>query len=215
MKQLERILFGQGGQCFFCKQKLPKEKASVEHLVALANGGRNDEDNCVVCCKQLNSLLGCKSIKGKLLVVLNQRGAFICPADTDEPISKEPIAFPKTVPCVEVATVRPSEKKAPHFVFTLADAKPLKKTAAAVKVPVSVSSKSVHSSTSKDERFNLVVANLKQRGTSRPRTIKTLTSTVASLFPKGISKTELAGLLKQLQTTGKVVKTNERVTYAL
>jgi HNH endonuclease len=214
MKQLERILFGQGGECFFCKQQLSKELASVEHLVALANGGRNDEDNCVVCCKQLNSLLGSKSIKGKLLVVLNQRGAFVCPTNADEPISSGPAAVPKTAPRVEAVKPKPAAKKAPRFVFTLADTKP-PKVPTATKVSVSEARKSVHSTTSKDERFNLVVANLKQRGTSRPRTIKTLTSTVASLFPKGVSKTELAGLLKQLQTTGKVVQVGERVTYAL
>ena len=67
----------------------------------------------------------------------------------------------------------------------------------------------------KDDKFGLVVANLKQRGISKPRTLKTLSSTVASLFPQGLSEAELKSLLHQLQTTGKVIVTDNKVTYAL
>lgn len=76
---LDRLLFAQGGQCFFCRKQLPKAEASVEHLVASANGGTNDDGNCVACCKALNHLLGSKSIKEKMQIVLNQRGNFQCP----------------------------------------------------------------------------------------------------------------------------------------
>jgi hypothetical protein len=78
---LDRLLFAQGGTCFFCRKPLPKAEASVEHLVASANGGTNGDDNCVACCKALNHLLGSKSIKGKLQIVLNQRGDFRCPGN--------------------------------------------------------------------------------------------------------------------------------------
>ena len=78
--QLDRLLFTQGGLCFFCRRLLPKADASVEHLVASANGGTNDEGNCVACCKTLNHLLGAKSIREKMQIVLNQRGKFQCPA---------------------------------------------------------------------------------------------------------------------------------------
>ena len=78
--QLDRLLFTQGGLCFFCRRLLPKADASVEHLVASANGGTNDEGNCVACCKTLNHLLGAKSIREKMQIVLNQRGNFHCPA---------------------------------------------------------------------------------------------------------------------------------------
>ena len=77
---LDRLLFAQGGQCFFCRKPLPKAEASVEHLVATANGGTNDEGNCVACCKTLNHLLGAKPIREKMQIVLNQRGNFQCPA---------------------------------------------------------------------------------------------------------------------------------------
>ncbi len=79
MKQLERLLFLQGQRCFFCQQAIPDGEASVEHLVASANGGSNGDENCVACCKAVNSALGSLSIKEKLQVVLNQRGTFSCP----------------------------------------------------------------------------------------------------------------------------------------
>lgn len=79
MKQLERLLFLQGQRCFFCQQAIPDGEASVEHLVASANGGSNADENCVACCKAVNSALGSLSIKEKLQVVLNQRGTFLCP----------------------------------------------------------------------------------------------------------------------------------------
>ena len=79
MKQLERLLFLQGQRCFFCQQPIPNGEASVEHLLASANGGGNGDENCVACCKAVNSALGSLSIKEKLQVVLNQRGSFTCP----------------------------------------------------------------------------------------------------------------------------------------
>lgn len=78
-KALDRLLFAQGGRCFFCGQTLSKANASVEHLVAVANGGAENDENCVACCVQLNKLLGRMSLKEKLRVMLNQKGEFVCP----------------------------------------------------------------------------------------------------------------------------------------
>jgi hypothetical protein len=79
MKQLERLLLFQGHRCFFCDQAIPAGEASVEHLVASANGGSNEDDNCVACCKSLNAAFGSKPYKEKLRAVLNHRGQFTCP----------------------------------------------------------------------------------------------------------------------------------------
>ncbi len=78
-KPIERLMFAQGGQCFFCRKPLQKADASVEHLVALTHGGRDNDENCVACCKALNSLFGRISLKEKLQILLNQKGDFICP----------------------------------------------------------------------------------------------------------------------------------------
>lgn len=167
---LDRLMFAQGGRCFFCKQSLPKTEASVEHLVASANGGSNNDENRVACCKAVNALLGSMSLKEKIQVMLNQQGQFKCPNGTG---STKPTAQPKTTT----------------------------KTSAAAK--------------SKTAKLELVLDNLKQRGHSRPQTLKTLTSTVASLFPKGLPEAELTALIQQLQSTGKVVVSGSKVIYEL
>lgn len=96
-KPIDRLLFAQGGQCFFCNQPIPPGQATVEHLVASANGGTNDAQNCVVCCKTLNTLLGRMSLKEKIRVVLNQKGAFRCPnGNRTAPKSKPAQKTPKT-----------------------------------------------------------------------------------------------------------------------
>ncbi|MEO6807756.1 MAG: HNH endonuclease, partial [Isosphaeraceae bacterium] len=82
---LERLLFAQGGNCFFCDQPLARDQASVEHLVAQANGGSNNDGNCVACCKAINRLLGSMSLKEKIRVVLNQRVPFRCPNAPSSP----------------------------------------------------------------------------------------------------------------------------------
>jgi hypothetical protein len=82
--KLDRMLFLQGGRCFFCDEELCRADASLEHLVATANGGPDCEANCVACCKVLNGMLGSLSLKEKIRVVLNQRGRFKCPAPAAE-----------------------------------------------------------------------------------------------------------------------------------
>ncbi|MEF8767710.1 HNH endonuclease [Candidatus Accumulibacter contiguus] len=169
-KPLDRLMFVQGGLCFFCKQPLPKAEASVEHLLASANGGGNNDENCVACCKAVNALLGSMSLKEKFHVILNQKGQFKCPNGAGSAKKTTP---PKSPP-----------------------------KAAALPKP-------------KDDKVTLVIANLKQRGNATPRTLKTLTSTIASLFPKGVSVSEITEMVEQLQSTGKVTVTENKVTYAL
>ena len=54
-KPLDRLLFTQGGECFFCHQPLPREEASIEHLVAVTHGGKDNDENVVACCQALNT----------------------------------------------------------------------------------------------------------------------------------------------------------------
>jgi hypothetical protein len=93
-KPIERLLFAQGGNCFFCRKHLPRADASVEHLVALTHGGKEGDENCVACCKALNALFGRMSLKEELTIVLNQKGDFKCPATQSHqsPPTKAPVA---------------------------------------------------------------------------------------------------------------------------
>src|SRR4029453_8288744 len=106
-KPLERLMFAQGGLCFFCKQPLPKNEASVENLVASANGGSNNDENCASCCKSVNALLGSMSLKEKVQVVLNQKGEFKCPNGAS---SKRLTTSPKAISKVTVTAKSGDEK---------------------------------------------------------------------------------------------------------
>ena len=65
------------------------------------------------------------------------------------------------------------------------------------------------------EKIAVIVANLKQRGAAKPRTVKTLSSTVSSLFQKELSEDELASLLKLLEKQGMLSMTGTKVVYSL
>ena len=137
-KRLERLLFVQGDHCFFCKSPLPKTEASIEHLFASANGGGNNEENCVACCKSLNAILGSMSLKDKFQVVLNQKGNFKCPngvgaagkaanvaiIKTKSPpvtLAKEPVSSPPTPDnfSLVVANLKNRDKGRPRTLMAL------------------------------------------------------------------------------------------------
>ena len=101
--KLEKLLFTQGGKCFFCKKKLERNEASVEHLLAKANGGNNNNnENCVACCKAVNLLFGSLPLKQKIEIILNQEGKFLCPVGESK--NKAPAR-------IKAATVSKSEER--------------------------------------------------------------------------------------------------------
>lgn len=66
--------------------------------------------------------------------------------------------------------------------------------------------------------LDLVLADLKKRGASRPRKVSTLTSTIKALLKqqqKPNSDVEVANLIAELQKRGKVVVTDTKVGYKL
>ena len=65
------------------------------------------------------------------------------------------------------------------------------------------------------EKIAVIVANLQQRGASKPRTVKTLLSTVSSIFQKQLSEQELADLLNDLQAKSYVTVNDTKVSYSL
>lgn len=84
-------------------------------------------------------------------------------------------------------------------------------------------SKSVHdipiikavNSNNPSERLEAVVANLKQRGASKPRTVKTLSSTINALFQKSLSDEQVAALLELLEQHGHIAVAGAKVSYNL
>jgi hypothetical protein len=65
------------------------------------------------------------------------------------------------------------------------------------------------------EKINLVVANLRSRGSAKPRTLQTLSSTIQSLFQKQLAEEELAELLGEMQRQALVTVSENKVSYAL
>lgn len=89
MKQLQRLLIQQGQKCFFCGSPIPQGEASVEHLDALSSGGEKSDQNCVACCRAINTALGNLSLKDKIRAILSQPSPFPCPHQEplDEPVT--------------------------------------------------------------------------------------------------------------------------------
>lgn len=65
------------------------------------------------------------------------------------------------------------------------------------------------------EKLAVIVTNLKQRGASKPRTVKTLSSTISSLFQKALAEDELAAILKHMEQQGFITVTGTKVGYSL
>ena len=65
------------------------------------------------------------------------------------------------------------------------------------------------------EKLAVVLDNLRHRGASKPRTVKTLSSTISSLFQKTLGEEELSAVLHQLQVQGFVQVAGTKVTYTL
>jgi hypothetical protein len=71
------------------------------------------------------------------------------------------------------------------------------------------------SSRSPAERLALVVDKLRQLGPAKPRTTKTLSSTIGALFLKRLAQEEVDDLLQQLAAQGIVAIAGSKVSYAL
>jgi hypothetical protein len=77
--KLDKLLYLQNGNCFFCGRVLAKGEASVEHLLPKSKGGSDADGNLVACCVTLNRNFGSMELKEKVRFVLSQKGEFVCP----------------------------------------------------------------------------------------------------------------------------------------
>ena len=67
---------------------------------------------------------------------------------------------------------------------------------------------------SSTDRVSTVIANLKQRKASNPKTLKTLSSTINTLFQKSLSEAEVKGIISELTKKG-IIKLNQtKVSYS-
>jgi hypothetical protein len=75
----------------------------------------------------------------------------------------------------------------------------------------------VKASTSKtiEDKIIIVIDYLKSRGTAVPKTIKTLTSTIQSVFQKNIPESEQKAIIAALQDQGAIAVIGAKVSYNL
>jgi hypothetical protein len=66
-----------------------------------------------------------------------------------------------------------------------------------------------------DEKLMIVVTKLQQLGTSKPRTVKTFSSTISSLFQKQLPEDEIATIVAEFQTKGWAAVTDSKVAFSL
>jgi 5-methylcytosine-specific restriction endonuclease McrA len=66
-KGLKQKLFQRDGKlCFYTGVELTEETASIEHLIPLCKGGKNNLDNLVLCTEESNQLMGDKPLIEKI-----------------------------------------------------------------------------------------------------------------------------------------------------
>ena len=66
---------------------------------------------------------------------------------------------------------------------------------------------------SHDEKIDAIVANLRSRGSSRPRKAKTLANTINALFMKTLEEVEQTTLIAELQKHGHIIFSDQSVSY--
>ena len=65
------------------------------------------------------------------------------------------------------------------------------------------------------EKIAIIITNLQQRGTSKPRTITTLKGTISAIFQQKLSDSEIAALFGDLQKRGIIIVSGTKISYTL
>lgn len=71
------------------------------------------------------------------------------------------------------------------------------------------------SASSPPEQADAVIDNLRRRGNARPRLVKTLKNTIATIFANKLEERELDALLKELQQRGVIALVDQKVNYSI
>jgi len=73
----------------------------------------------------------------------------------------------------------------------------------------------VSNSRSFEEKLSVVVTKLLQLGSSKPRTVKTFSSTISSLFQKQLGEEEIAAIVAEFQAKGWAAVADNKVAFSL
>lgn len=154
-------------------------------------------ENCVACCKTVNTLCGSLSLKEKIQVVLNQRGKFRCPNGNGK------TGAAVTAPIASIAPIARIEAVPESRTSSDVPVKVRKPKAGVLVTGVLLT----------QEQSAQVIENLRQRGASRPGTLKALTATVTQLLGKQLPEAEIASFITHIQARGIVNVKGTKVSY--
>lgn len=65
-KFYEQLIKRDGDKCFYTGIEMTKENASIEHLIPISRGGKNNLDNLVLCLKEENLKMANLSLVEKI-----------------------------------------------------------------------------------------------------------------------------------------------------
>lgn len=54
MQTIRKRLMRESRNCFYCHDEVTRKTATVDHLIPVAKGGTNDDDNLVLACTYCN-----------------------------------------------------------------------------------------------------------------------------------------------------------------
>lgn len=76
VKLRQQLLKRDGNKCFYTGKEMKPEDITLEHLVPLSKGGKNNLHNLVLCCKEENIKMGNKMLVEKILY--REQNLFVC-----------------------------------------------------------------------------------------------------------------------------------------
>lgn len=57
-RRRDRLYEVGGGRCHYCECELSREAMTIDHVIPLAKGGPNSQDNMVIACRACNEAKG-------------------------------------------------------------------------------------------------------------------------------------------------------------
>lgn len=70
-KFYKKLLERDGNLCFYSGKDLTEENSSIEHLIPLSKGGKNNLDNLVLCLKEENQKMANSTLISKIKYKIN------------------------------------------------------------------------------------------------------------------------------------------------
>jgi len=67
----QKLFERDGDKCFYSGKKMTQEEASIEHLIPLCKGGKNNIDNLVLCFEEENQKMADKPLIEKINYKIN------------------------------------------------------------------------------------------------------------------------------------------------